>query len=304
MALWTGVFGVGSWLFQSLSDSTAGRSLEHTRVAVDSDGRIVSAVDVSMRDLGGIDGKPLKVGGIGSVATLDDARRQGHSGRLLEDAIALMERERCAWSFLFTGTHHHYERYGWVRMPLRGRNANLKNVLPKAGGYQIEPLPGDGEWPLAEMAGIFSVFNEGRPLTHVRSQACWEIATLVRLQQPERRTWGASSDSSLVAYITATFNNDEMTIDEACSLPDHSGALGDLFIAAGEEAANASLQRVSFLLPQEEALDAAIAAISDGVEPFERGHTMARLMNGGLSVDDLKALFSHPTCHHYELDNF
>ncbi|AIE86573.1 GNAT family N-acetyltransferase [Fimbriimonas ginsengisoli] len=303
MALWTGVFGVGGWLFQTLSDSTAGRSLEHTRVAVE-DGRIVSAVDVFIRDLRDASGQPVRVGGIGSVATYDDARRHGHSGRLLEQAIELMEREGCAWSFLFTGTHHHYERYGWARTPLTMRQGKVRTEFPvRDEEYRVALLTSD-TWPLEAMAQIYEVFNATRPLSHVRNKTCWDIATRTRLEQSERKTLGAWSGGELVAYLSATLGQNEGSVDEACALPGHSGALTNLFVAAAEHAKSRGYSTMSFLLPSEPGIDGAMSQVCEGFEEHQRGHTMSRPIRGGFTMEQVKELFAAPGRQHYELDNF
>lgn len=302
MDLWTKVFGPVGWIFQSLHDSTEGRSPEHTRVAVVG-GRIVSAVDVFMRQIRGIDGQPLKVGGIGSVATYEEHRKQGHSGRLLTDAIEMMEREGCAWSFLFTGTNHHYERYGWITLPLTSRYGQLRqDFQPTATNYSVSPLSGD--WPLREMASVYDDFNATRPLSTLRTPAAWDIAIRVRLERPNRQTWAAWQGSTLVAYLSASFNDKQANVDEACCLPGHLDAFTPLFAAVHAETKARSLTNMDFLFSMTPALFPYIEAVADSLDLQMKPHTMARPLANGLDEAELRALFSAPERMHYELDNF
>jgi len=302
MELWTKVFGPVGWIFQSLHDSTTDRSPEHTRVAV-VDGRIVSAVDVFMRDLRGIDGQPLKVGGIGSVATYEEHRKQGHSGHLLTDAIEMMNRENCAWSFLFTGTHHHYERYGWITLPLSARCGQLRQDLqPAQSDYAVSLL--SGAWPLQDMAKVYDDFNATRPLSTVRTSSMWDIAVRVRLERPDRQTWAAWQGSNLVAYLSATFDEEQVSLDEACCATGHADAFTPLFAAVHAEAKARDLTNADFLFSMTPALFPYIEAIADSLDLRMRPHTMARPLAGGLDEAELRALFSAPERMHYELDNF
>src|SRR5919204_2423848 len=76
--------------------------LEHTRVAVDPDGTLLSTVHYWLRHIRDVDGTPLQVGGISHVVTRANARRQGHAARLMDLTLAAIHEDGCAWSLLFT----------------------------------------------------------------------------------------------------------------------------------------------------------------------------------------------------------
>ena len=55
----------------------------------------------------------VAMGGIGGVGTLPEFRRKGYSRQVMEAAIAVMEREKYAISFLH-GIQEFYHRFGFI----------------------------------------------------------------------------------------------------------------------------------------------------------------------------------------------
>ena len=304
--LWTKVFGVGAWLFQSLHESTANRKPKHTRVAVQ-DGRVVATVDIFLRHLRGVDGTPLLVGGIGSVATHDDARKQGHSGRLLEQAIAVMEMEGCDWSFLFTGVNAHYEKYGWhtVNLPERIAHVALQPADISAE-WTVEPFLPEDAHLLPQMAKVYDSFNVTRPLTHVRSEECWKIATSIRMNRPDKRTWivRPSAGGEISAYVVTQFFEDRIAIKEACFLPGAESAMVAAFETVREEALALNIADLNLQLPDDSALNGPLAALATGLETVNTYYAMARPIGNKMSLEQVLNLFEAPGAHHWELDAF
>ena len=76
--------------------------LEHTFVAVEAAGNLLSTVRYWLRDIRDANGTPQRVGCVASVVTVESARRQGHARELMQLAIEAMRAEGCAWSFLLS----------------------------------------------------------------------------------------------------------------------------------------------------------------------------------------------------------
>lgn len=89
-------------------------------------------------------GQAVGMGGIGEVSTKERYRRQGLSGELLKMAIAHMEALDLPISTLYTGTHHHYARYGWEKHPTEW----VEMALPETSlpdGWQLRAAQ-DADW--------------------------------------------------------------------------------------------------------------------------------------------------------------
>lgn len=136
----------GFFAAQTEHDSTF--RLRHARVA-QIDGRVAGYVRIFARRMRAAN-DIIAAGGIGSVATHPDAQHRGVATALLEDAIAQMQRERMAVSFLFTGIPGFYERVGYriVSQPEITVARRQLGTLPSAG-YTIRPLDREPDLPAA-----------------------------------------------------------------------------------------------------------------------------------------------------------
>jgi len=82
-----------------------------TRVLL-KNGKIVSSVQVFPRNIY-MNGKIIKMGGIGNVATLPAERERGYAGMLLIDAIEYMKNRHMLVSMLTTTINKYYEKFGF-----------------------------------------------------------------------------------------------------------------------------------------------------------------------------------------------
>lgn len=308
MALWIHAFGECGWIFDSLNAGTIDRKLEHTLVA-EQDGRLVAAVDVFMREMRDGTGLPVKVGGIGSVATHESFRKQGLSGQLLTNAIDLMQREGCAWSLLFASLVDHYGKYGWVETPWRKYVCHGRKPYAPSHTYVIEGLGNSGPWPFEASARIYESFNAARPMCHVRTPLYWAEAIRVRLELPDRLTWVAHRDGKLQAYIVASVSpkltdpskpNYRAEITEWGCMPESTDALPDLVSTAIGQ----TRHDVSLRLPSDPVTDATIAQLFEE-HRFEscRG-PMSRPIAPDWSIERIKAMVDLPAAHCWDLDGF
>lgn len=107
-------------------------------------------------------GVPLRVGGIGAVSTLPEARGQGHMGRLLQHVIGEMRRLDYPLSWL-GGDRQRYNSYGWE---IAGETAVLKfsqRSLEWCGAPRL-PLTEVRPWEALETMTRYST----QPTYHVR----------------------------------------------------------------------------------------------------------------------------------------
>ncbi|BCL17586.1 GNAT family N-acetyltransferase [Micromonospora sagamiensis] len=134
------------------------------------DGRVVAAVHYLPRRLRAADGTVDRVGGVANVATRPAERGQGHVRRLLEQALAAMDVDGCAWALLFTGTPAVYLGSGFRTFRLgypSGRPAPPTGPPP---GWTVQPGSW-ADWP--NLAPLHRAFNAHRPLSTVRDDHDW-----------------------------------------------------------------------------------------------------------------------------------
>ncbi len=289
VALWTDVFPVGERFFTSLLDSCEGTSM-----AAFADGEVVSSVHVFMRHIRDREGRPLKVGGIGSVSTHPDYRKRGLSGRLLEMALAAMEREGCVWSFLGTGVNDHYARYGWRTVSTPERWGELRE---DASGEAVELTPADAT--LDAMATLYDAETTNRPMATVRTPEMWREAVRYRLSG-QALVLGAHDGGQLAAYVVARNPWGRWAFVEAAGDPTR---YPELFGAMAARLRRKAESHVQAHLPDGPAM-AAFASVVDHVRPGEDRGAMLRPIVDRISWPDLFALYGDPRGRHGDLDAF
>lgn len=290
------VFGVGTWLFHTAHWGTDESGWARTFATFD-DGDLVSTVDVFVRPVRDEQGGRALMGGIGSVATAERARRQGHSGRLLEMAIAWMDEVGCDLSMLFTGVHAHYRRYGWKDTPLRERNGRVAGEGPKPGGVRLDPMHVPAL--MDRMGELYEADNAHRPLTHARSSRYLRSGTVALMLKPDRAVFTYPGTADLQAYVVAEFGSDRAAILEAAGCPEGLVALA---ASVRETAREKGLKGANLRLPFDPRYDAAIAAFATDVTVVPCPWVMARKIRW--PWERVAALMANPAAHHWPLDDF
>ena len=292
VALWSEVFRLEPTFFTSLLDGGAG---DDVSLAALEEGRIVSSVHVFMRRVRDRDGRPLKVGGIGSVSTHPDHRKQGHSGRLLEMSIAAMEREGCVWSLLGTGVNDHYARYGWrtVSTP-ETEGEPYKHFNAEATILSLD------DTTLNAMARVYEESTAGRPMATVRSERAWRTAIRYRLSGESLILGSHVAGGRLTAYVVARQSWGRWAFVEAEGVPARFSKL----VAAGmARLRDQGVERVGASLHEGPALDAFRVVANPAMSAESRG-TMLRPIADRIAWPDLLALYGDPRGRHGDLDAF
>lgn len=306
MRLWTQVFNVGEWLFQSNLDAEENRQLHQTLVAVD-DGRIVSSVQYFIRKTRGADGSIHKMGGIGNVATYDDARKKGHSGKLLEMAIDYMAKDGCTWSLLFTGVNTHYERYGWKTLRTRYREGTLAPRKAVIDEWRVMPVnPASDRDSLERISTVYDAFNAKRPLTNVRTQDHWMLSVLPRMTQPNCVTYTSCLGDCRKASAYAVARTDDTTLflNEIGCVPGCEESLLAVMDVVRELAVHRNVEKVRAHVPFDSTSNTALARLADNMETGFYGYAMARSLGHGLAFDDIQEMFLSEQAIIWPLDDF
>lgn len=307
MRLWTTVFsGTPGWYFQSQLDADTRRKPHQTLVAVDG-GRIVSAVHYYVRPTRALEGKIQKMGGIANVATYEEARKQGHSGKLLEMSIDKMTRDGCLWSLLGTGVNRHYERYGWKTVKTRYREGSLAAAAPHDDSWTVIPvIPGDSPSWWEPLARVYEGFNAKRPLTNVRDRKHWELVLLPRLNQPGTVLYVAwPSDCRDIAGYAVTRTDDKaLNLLEVGALPGQEAALPAMLDVVRELAVHRATPKVMANVPFDPAVNAALLRLIKAPKIGNYTSWMVRSLSDACPPAEIERPFAMDGPQLWPLDDF
>jgi predicted N-acetyltransferase YhbS len=309
LALWAETFEEDPQrLRHALLDNPRARR-DQTRVAVAADGTVLSAMHYHQRELRDLDGTPRPVAGLAVVATRPEARRQGHAGRLIEQTIAALRADACAWSLLFTDINPYYERYGWRTYATRYRQGLLAADQPaSAGAYTTrgyDPRQAPGGW--APLAAVYAAYNARRPLTTVRDLPYWERYAPEKFCAPNARVWVAApaGDAGTVAgYVLAHFTQETFVVLEIGVRADATEAIPALLAAVVDEARARGIGMGRVYIPREPAIDAALAGIYQQVHEDYHHVLMGLPLAPGWDDARIAAIFAAPGAISWPADDF
>ncbi|HVC33396.1 MAG TPA: GNAT family N-acetyltransferase [Chloroflexota bacterium] len=262
------------------------------------DGRIVSHVRVRDRPIR-YGSAVLRMGGIGTVATLPAYRGRGLATALLTDAIDSMRAQGLHLSMLFTGRFTFYARLGWAAFPLHCFQWPLPidRLAVDPTSYRVRTF--DSNRDLAGVEAVYDEYNHRRTGTHVRSSQFWRegIAQGRRLAP----TLVADREGVVVAYATFRSRGDAVQLDEAGCRAGAASAFAPLARAIVEEGVAAGAQRIEGHLPRSHGLLAALARLSSvPIEGRLRGGVMLRVVDlHGLFQAALPALSERLSRHEW-----
>jgi len=291
--LWVEVFAVEAEFFNSL---LRGGDADDFSVGAFEDGRIVSSVHVFMRWFRDREGRPQKVGGIGSVSTLSDHRAKGHSSKLLALAVEGMAARGCVWSYLGTGVNPHYARAGWRTVSTPFFTGQPK---PATEAVDLQKQTVTDSF-LDQMAMVHSAYSRSRPMANDRSPAIWAHAVRYRVTRPEDEVFARFSGENLVAYLVCNRSQQDVEFVEAACLP---GGEGELQSLIRRRIASASGQVTSSIEENGPAHPAFVEACSR-VTRREDLAWMVRPIAEGVGFPELMAIQGDPRGRRSGLDNF
>jgi len=206
----------------------------------------------------------IKIGGIGSVATDEAYRGQGHCQQILKQASSWMVEEQYDLSLLYAVITPFYEKFGWnvVPQPLYeltiGQLAAAQKKIEQSAAmapdlqrhYTIIPYE---DHYLTDLANIYEQFNDNRTFTAKRSGNSWtDRVYWPRWRDAEKLI--AIHNGNVVAYGLISPKNNEQSshIDELCYLPGHEAAALPLLQALVKT--RQGLERLAAYLPDDHAI--------------------------------------------------
>jgi predicted acetyltransferase len=129
-----------------------------------------------------LQGRTHKMGGIASVATWPEYRRQGHVGKLLSHALHLMKEQGYTISMLHPFSFAFYHKYGWETSTefkeYRLESAQLPSIRRPIQG-RIERIEAHtGDWKLFNK--IYEAYASRYNGMVVRNEAWWRQMVYVK----------------------------------------------------------------------------------------------------------------------------
>ncbi|MBI5287361.1 MAG: GNAT family N-acetyltransferase [Chloroflexi bacterium] len=275
-------------LFVSQTEDDSTFRLRHGRVAVDNE-RFVGYVRIFARTMM-VRGRPVPVGGIGSVATERAFESQGIATALLQDAIAQMRREGMQASFLFTGIPGFYERMGYrvVREPQFELEASACAGISHAGLWVVRAMRDEDT---RRLRAIYRRAIVGSTGAVVRTLGTWRDARSW-LDEDAGGCFVAERNGAVVGYLRSRRRAYGRQILEAECAPGHDGAIAALVSAVGRRAREHG-ERIVALAPDGHPLATALRS-AGASETTDVPHPMMVL---GLGLGDAwvqDALLSDP----------
>ena len=328
------VFGLRlrTWNAPSIDYVRAGayldpRYLDHTFVAIDTDGTLLSTVRYWLRHIRDAAGTPRLVGCVASVVTIESARRQGHARELMELAIESMREDGCEWTLLSSSRMGRplYEGLGYRLYEVPYYRGVLSGERPQTdSGYSVQRLgpPFDIEdetWKA--IREIYATYNSARPLSLVRDEGYWRgyfLRSITASHLSHTSTLFVARESNglnglpvgyLIAYLwleeTARELDQSFAIAEIGAAPGHPGAITNLLSLATEALAGSERAGMSAVLPPDSVTDDAMhTLLGDSLDQLDERRLMARTLNDGFKQEQLDALFSEPGAFFWPMDDF
>lgn len=295
--LWVAVFGVESQFFESLLE---GGDPDDFSLGAFDNGRLVSSVHVFMRWFRDRSGEPMKVGGIGSVSTLPEARSQGHSQRLLKMAIEEMERRDCIWSALGTGVNDHYAKHGWRTIS----SPYFKGLLkPDLAGNLADPVSVDSEL-IVQLENVHIAYTHSRPMANDRSKKLWKYSAVYRTTRPYHQVFTIQNAGAVTAYLLCGASEDQIDLVEGACLDGHTSDLNDLIQNRLALASQQNVKTVYYHLAEESGVFTAFSHSCSEIWPAEGRGWMARPIADRISWPELAAIHADPRGAKSDVDNF
>ena len=135
---------------------------------------LLSCCQIFPRELR-IAGEPVAAGGIGTVFTRPEARRQGYAGQVLAAATQEMQRRGLRLSMLHAGRLDWYERLGWTRWTPSTANLELAEGFerPRVLDTPLSLMRFDEDLHFETVQRLAASYSADRHGTVVRSAEDW-----------------------------------------------------------------------------------------------------------------------------------
>ena len=200
-------------------------------LVAEEDGRFVSTLQILPKSVR-IDGREVRVGGIGNVFTTEAYRGKGVASQVLRRALEVMEAEGFELSLLFASRLTFYGQFGW------GSHRRLMAGVTPPPSPRPAPAgvrPFDEQRDLATVMEIYEAYSRGRNGVVARDRTYWG-GQLRYAGNPGETFLLLERGGRAVAYVRFVDLYGFDTLMEHGALPGEREALLDLIGVAVEQA--------------------------------------------------------------------
>jgi len=212
----------GRDFFRRYMEDDPSFSVRNVWVAIDGENRLRSCVQIFPRSIL-LRGQAVRCGGIGSVFTHPDARRQGLAEDLLKAAVVAMTQRGFEVSLLFAARIAWYTKLGWRSLE---RPAWYLSS-PRAGRVdrrQVAIRPFDAPRDMSSVCSIRSEYCAELDGPALRDAEAWS-ASLLLAGNPDEDFLVAQKGDEVVAYARSTTIAQRREITELGYV---NGAVGEM----------------------------------------------------------------------------
>jgi predicted N-acetyltransferase YhbS len=163
-------------------------------------GRLVSTVQIFDRKVN-IGGQTVPMGGIGSVYTLAEYRKQGIASALMRLSVETMEREGFELSLLFADRLKFYGGFGWRAVARVFSILRDSDRIRVNGKFEIEPF--NPVRDLSDVSAIYDSYSRRFDSTVVRDDRYWRGNLLYAGNPGEYSVVCAVPGGAIAAYARA-----------------------------------------------------------------------------------------------------
>lgn len=220
--IWPAVFPENQAFFQDRLDNDPTYAMDTTWIAK-LDGNIAAAIQIFPYWMW-CGSQRLKVGGIGSVATLPEYRRRGLAQDILRLQSRWMKAHGYDLSLLFTGINSFYEQVGWRTLEDKQFVLDCSRIpnLSQPTDYTVSSFQSND---LPAVMDIYESFNRYRTASMIRSKEYWLGQFSWNVVEPAEFLIAKKDLKSIAFMRFKRTQNGELLIKDCCYLPGEEAAV-------------------------------------------------------------------------------
>jgi len=199
---------------------------DNTYGAIDESGRVLAGMEVIPYSMW-FDGQKVSMYGIGGVASVPEARRQGNIRGIFEKAFADIYEKGAVFSHLYPFSYDYYRKFGYEHC-----GAAKKYTLPiaparklKNSGTAHEFIKGDNV--REKLIDVFELYASRHNIMISRSKERWDEVFDIPLFDNGRLYYWKDAEQNIKSWVKFAKNDDDIQVSDIV-WADHESVLGIL----------------------------------------------------------------------------
>lgn len=195
-----------------------------------------------------LEGRPVKIVGVASVATRKPYRRRGVARRVLQHALEIIEVQK-APAVLFTGLPAVYEGFGFQAVEQAHRAAPAAAIRFKSTQFDREVLDTLDAPRLEQLARIHADEYPDYDGKVVRDRDYWQLYQMLFNVDPKARVICCLDGGQVVGYVRIEAERDRLLVSEIAAVPSQTDVAEALLGFAEDHAVQLRLPQITLALP-------------------------------------------------------